>query len=136
MQLRTGVDDIILYRPYHTSSEDEKSIANLRFSKIVNHHLAQTPSDGVPKSSTGGHNQRAKTLRALPNVGGFSTVFMSGESPSFIMKHASSRPHVQKLRGKDVHGLTSFNTKACEHGFVYVDIDVSYLTELDGGGVY
>jgi cleavage and polyadenylation specificity factor subunit 1 len=124
MKLRTGSDDVILYRPYHTGSQDEKPIANLRFSKVANHHLAKTPSDS---SSPGTRHQRTQSLRALANVGGFSAVALTGDSPCFIMKHASSLPQVQNLRGKAVHSLNGFNTDACEHGFVYIDADVSYL---------
>lgn len=125
MKLRTGSDDIILYRPYHSGSEDEKPIANLRFSKIFNNLLAKTPSDSAQGPSSVSRHQRTQSLRALANVGGFSAVAVTGDSPGFIMKHASSQPHVQNLRGKAVHSLSGFNTDTCEHGFAFIDVDVS-----------
>lgn len=68
-------------------------------------------------------------MRALANVGGFSAVAMTGESPCLIIRHASSKPHVQNLRGKGLHSLSDFNADTCEHGFVSVDTDVSYPVE-------
>lgn len=126
-KLRTTNDDIILYRPYHTGNEEEKPIENLRFSKIANHYLSKTPLNG---SSSSSRHQRTQSLRVLANVGGFSSVAMTGDSPCFILKHASSQPHVQSLRGKSVPSLSDFNTDTCERGFVFVDIDVSYPLEI------
>lgn len=126
MKLRTTSEDVILYRPYHTGSEEEKPIENLRFSKIANYNLSKTPLDGASESSSSSRHQRTQSLRVLANVGGFSSVAMTGDSPCLILKHASSQPHVQNLRGKAVHSLSSFNTDTCERGFVFVDVDVSY----------
>jgi len=64
-------------------------------------------------------------MRALANIGGYSTVFLPGASPSFILKSGASIPKVLGLKGKAVKGMSGFNTGGCERGWVYVDADVS-----------
>ena len=64
-------------------------------------------------------------MRVLANVSGYSTVFLPGASPCFILKSAASVPKVLGLKGKAVKGMSGFNTGGCERGWVYVDIDVS-----------
>jgi hypothetical protein len=63
-------------------------------------------------------------LKALENIGGYSTVFQRGASPCFVFKEASSTPKVIGLRGKACRGLTRFNTADCERGFACIDVDV------------
>lgn len=63
----------------------------------------------------------AGSMRVLPNIDGYATVFMPGASSSFIIRAASSLPHVVPLRGKGVRGLCGLNSRRCEAGFAYVD---------------
>src|SRR3569833_3329627 len=60
-------------------------------------------------------------LRAYGNIGGYSTVFMPGLSPSFIVKTSKSTPRVMNLQGREVRALSSFHTEGCERGFIYAD---------------
>lgn len=60
-------------------------------------------------------------LRACKNISGYSTVFLPGGSPSFIIKSAKSAPKVIGLQGLGVRGLSAFHTEGCEHGFIYAD---------------
>jgi hypothetical protein len=66
----------------------------------------------------------------LDNVCGYSTVFLRGTSPAFILKEASSAPRVIGLHGKAVKGLTRFHTSACQRGFAYIDAQVSTIVLL------
>lgn len=60
-------------------------------------------------------------MRAISSLGRFSSVFVPGESPSFILKSSKSIPRVIGLRGLGVRGLSPFHTAGCDHGFIYVD---------------
>lgn len=66
---------------------------------------------------------RARTLRALPDVAGLSTVFMPGAAAGFVIRTSESLPHLVRLRGEFTRWLASFNSpiSGCEKGFVYVD---------------
>lgn len=47
---------------------------------------------------------------------------MPGASASFVIKAASSLPHVVPFRGNGIRGLCGLNSRRCEAGFVYTDI--------------
>ncbi|KAK5165677.1 hypothetical protein LTR04_000989, partial [Oleoguttula sp. CCFEE 6159] len=122
--VRTATDDLILYQPYSYFPDGSSltghafaSPSILRFLKISHPHIAKYSEDSAAQT------QRPSPLRALSNVGGYSTVFMAGASPSFVLKEASSAPKVLNLRGKVVRGLTGFHTASCEYGFAYVSAD-------------
>jgi cleavage and polyadenylation specificity factor subunit 1 len=95
---------------------------NLQWRKVPQPHLAKLideadlESDDIPRESM---------LRRLENVGGYSTVFHAGTSPSFILKEASTVPRVISLRGKSVQSVTGFHTAGCDRGFAYLDAEVS-----------
>ncbi len=70
-------------------------------------------------------------LRACDNIGGYSTVFLPGPSPSFIVKTAKSIPRVVGLQGAAVRALSPFHTGGCERGFIYADADgVARVSQL------
>ncbi|PGG98566.1 hypothetical protein AJ79_08819 [Helicocarpus griseus UAMH5409] len=120
--LRSNNNDLTLYEPYHITSSTEKQPSHLRFVKIANHHFPKFhPESNLDNASVS--NRETRPLRALADVCGYRTVFMSGKSPCFIIKSSTSIPHVLNLRGKTVYSLSSFNIPACEKGFVYVDTD-------------
>lgn len=122
-------DDLIVYEPFslreHSSEE-----SGLRFLKVVNHFLNRSLTDADQSMADAGNGPQFKPLRALWDVCGYRTVFMPGTAPCFILKSAISQPHVLGLRGKAVHGLSSFHIPACERGFAYVDADVSNASKF------
>ncbi|KAK2798780.1 mRNA cleavage and polyadenylation factor subunit [Onygenales sp. PD_10] len=120
MILRSANNDLTIYEPYHTTAE--KLSSNLRFRKSANHYFPRSPT-GSSLESEDNSRQLTRPLRALGDVCGYRTVFMSGSCPCFIIKSATSAPHILNLRGKTVHSLSGFNIPACEKGFVYVDAD-------------
>lgn len=64
---------------------------------------------------------RNEPMRAISNLGGYSTVFLPGASPSFVLKSAKSTPRVLGLQGLGVRGMSSFHTEGCDRGFIYTD---------------
>lgn len=102
---------------------------DLHFLKESNHALPRFPYEAAAKS-TANAQLRPRPLRSLPDVSGFSVVFMPGASPSFIFKAAATTPHVVRLRADHVPGLSSLHVPDSEAGFVYLDSDVSSLMML------
>ncbi|KAJ5902421.1 Cleavage/polyadenylation specificity factor A subunit C-terminal [Penicillium taxi] len=121
--LRTDNDDLIVYKPVITSSDQDPETSNLRFFRESNHTLSRLSSGS---SFTELYNQqRAQPLRVLSDMSGLSTVFMPGESARFIVRTAASSPHSVRLRGDYIRWLTSFNssTTGCDNGFIYIDAE-------------
>jgi cleavage and polyadenylation specificity factor subunit 1 len=78
--------------------------------------------------------QRPASMRACSNIGGHSTVFLPGASPSFIIKSCKSIPRVTNLNGLGVRGMSSFHTEGCERGFIYADSNgIARVTQLPSG---
>lgn len=65
--------------------------------------------------------ERRLPLRICHNIGGYSTVFLPGSSPSFLIKSSRSTPKVIGLQGLSVRGMSSFHTEGCDRGFIYAD---------------
>lgn len=70
-------------------------------------------------------------LRPCTNINGYSTVFLPGSSPSFIIKSSKSVPRVIGLEGKGVRGMSTFHTEGCDRGFIYADDEgIARVTQL------
>lgn len=122
--MRTENDDIALYRPQKTPGATGNGPSSLQFLKESNYSLPEIPSSlDTEKPSI---EQRFRPLRVLPNVSGFSTVFMPGASAAFVLKTSTTVPHVIRLRGDYVRDLSNFDSSeiGCTGGFVYVDSKV------------
>ena len=101
-----------------------KSLSSaLQFLKIHNPHLAENPDIFAEGNGELLQDTRDKPMLAVPNLGGYSSVFLPGGSPSFILKTSKGAPKVIRLQGVGVRGLSSFHTEGCDRGFIYVDID-------------
>ncbi|KAI4851207.1 protein CFT1, partial [Aureobasidium sp. EXF-8845] len=115
--LRSSADDLIIYEPFHhpaaPSTSPSPFTTNLRFRKVPGLHM--------PKFNDDSSLSKPAALRVLPNVGGYSAVFMAGGSPSFVVKDASSLARIVSLRGEGVRRLSGLNSRKCEAGFVWVD---------------
>lgn len=91
--------------------------------------MASNPE--VPKQDDTPQEPRFVSLRACANIGGYSTVFLPGASPSFLIKSSKSTPKVIGLQGLGVRGLSPFHTEGCERGFIYADSEgVARVTQL------
>ena len=123
--LRSSTDDLTIYKPYNTryNFPDLPPSSRLRFVKVTNHSFACPPLD---RSTVGEDDEpiveeRNQPLRAIKNIGGYSTVFLPGSSPSFILKSSTSIPRVLRLSGTAVRSLSGFHTSGCSAGWVAMD---------------
>lgn len=117
----------MVYKPFVASAAGEKG-PNLCFNREMNHVSSNVPLE-VAEEQPDGTQNRTRRLRVLPDISGYSTVFLPGHSANFIFKTSTSLPHVLRLRGESVRGLSSFDSAAagCSKGFVYLDSKVFCL---------
>jgi cleavage and polyadenylation specificity factor subunit 1 len=87
--------------------------------KIHNPHLAENQEESAEEDA----ERIDKPMRAISNLGGYSTVFLPGGTPSFIVKSSKSMPKVIGLQGVGVRGMSSFHTEGCDRGFIYADFN-------------
>lgn len=113
---RTRKDEIALYEPYR-----EGSSGRLRFSKVPGCHLDRVPSDEILDLDDLDQEPQHSPLRTISNVGGYSAIFLPGQSPTFIMKSRLSSPHLHPLHESRVKAFGSLNTTDCSAGFAYID---------------
>ena len=123
LKLRSASDDLIIYQPYQSPIQGSKD-TSLRFLKIPNPHLPSIPN-GDAADVEEIQQERRQPLRSLHDVGGYSAVFMPGQSPCFIIKSASSPPRVIDMYESSVKSLTRLHSPSCQNGFFYVDGEVS-----------
>ncbi|GKT74583.1 CPSF A subunit region [Colletotrichum tofieldiae] len=119
--LRHANDDLTIYEPIRLESQDKTLglAKTLHFQKITNPALAKSPIEVADDEAN--EQPRFVPLRPSANINGYSTVFLPGASPSFIIKSAKSSPKVVGLQGIGVRGMSSFHTEGCERGFIYAD---------------
>ncbi|GKT43235.1 protein cft1 [Colletotrichum spaethianum] len=119
--LRHANDDLTIYEPIRLESRDKTLglAKTLHFQKITNPTLAKSPVEVADDEAN--EQPRFVPLRPCANINGYSTVFLPGASPSFIIKSAKSSPKVVGLQGIGVRGMSSFHTEGCERGFIYAD---------------
>lgn len=130
-QLRAANDDLTIYEPFCVSSSEKFTGESLHFLKIKNPHISKNPEVAAEEIADPVVPDRDQPLRAIANLGGYSTVFLSGGSPSFVIKSSASSPKVMSLRGVGVRGMSSFHTAGCDRGFIYVDINgVARVSQL------
>ncbi|CZS95342.1 hypothetical protein WAI453_011327 [Rhynchosporium graminicola] len=121
--LRPSTDDLTIYEPFRTISESTLPLSStLQFLKINNPHLAKNPDVSAIETEDDVSAKRNEPMRAISNLGGYSTIFLPGGSPSFVLKTAKSTPKVLSLQGLGVRGMSSFHTEGCDRGFIYTDV--------------
>ncbi|KAH7313571.1 CPSF A subunit region-domain-containing protein [Stachybotrys elegans] len=131
--LRHSTDDLTLYEPLrHQPEQGDSSVsATLSFIKAANPTLAKAVTEAVQDDAS--QQPRFVPLRRCPNINGYSTVFLPGASPSFILKSAKSAPRVMGLQGLGVRAMSTFHTAGCDRGFIYADsAGVARVTQLPG----
>lgn len=119
-QLRSTNDDLTIYQPYQSPLEGSSDTV-LRFLKTS----SSLPRPAAEPIYDEQHN-RIQPLRAIQDLDNYSTVFMPGDSPSFIFKSASSLPQFINLRTGPVRSLSRLNISKCEKGFVYIGGNVIF----------
>ena len=130
LQLRHANDDLTLYQPFRYKTGNGLEFSKtLFFQKLPNSAFAKSPEEADLDEAT--HQPRILSMRRCNNVGGYSTVFLPGASPSFILKSSKSMPRVLPLQGSGVIAMSPFHTEGCEHGFIYADSQkIARVTQL------
>ena len=99
------------------------------FKKSANAALAKSVAEAADDDAS--QQPRFVPLRRCANIGGYSTVFLPGASPSFIIKSSKSIPRVVGLQGLGVRGMCTFHTAGCDRGFIYADSEgIARVTQL------
>ncbi|KAI1448618.1 CPSF A subunit region-domain-containing protein [Annulohypoxylon stygium] len=118
--VRHDNDDVTIYQPFRTPSTTTQELSStLQFQKLPNPVLADNPE--LPADDEEDEIKRPTPMRRCSNVAGYKTVFMPGDSPSFILRSSKTLPKVLRLQGGGVRGMSSFHTEGCERGFIYAD---------------
>ncbi|CEJ85152.1 hypothetical protein VHEMI03686 [[Torrubiella] hemipterigena] len=129
--LRHATDDVTIYEPirYQAPGTGSSVSETLFFKKAYNPTIAERRPEQTDEDATS--HKRYSPLRACGDIGGYCTVFMPGDSPSFIIKSGKSVPRVIGLQGLGVRGLSTFHTEGCERGFIYADTEgIARVSEL------
>ncbi|KAL8998200.1 MAG: hypothetical protein Q9169_002685 [Polycauliona sp. 2 TL-2023] len=114
--LRSATNDLIIYQPFQSPVAGTRD-TTLHFLKLPNPNSSRTH---LPMSYEDEESGRAP-MRALLDLSGYSTVFLPGDAPAFVIKSASSPPQLINLNENSVQDLSSLNASACEKGFAYID---------------
>ena len=112
---------MIIYQPYQSPVIGSRE-TTLNFLKMPNPSFAKsshTTSYGEDEQSS------REPMRAIEDLCGYSTVFLPGDFPTFIIKTALSPPQLISMCETSVQSLSRLNTSNCQRGFVYVDQQVS-----------
>ncbi|KAK5663548.1 hypothetical protein OQA88_3979 [Cercophora sp. LCS_1] len=118
--LRHRNDDLTIYRPFRVRRDSAQDFSKtLFFQKLPNFSFAKPPVEISQDDTT--DPPRFLPMRRCSNISGYSTVFLPGPSPSFILKSATSMPRIVGLQGSPVQAMSSFHTEGCENGFIYAD---------------
>ncbi|PHH82970.1 hypothetical protein CDD83_3097 [Cordyceps sp. RAO-2017] len=129
--VRHSTDDVTLYEPLRHRSEGSAAdlATSLFFKKLPNATLARgAPEDSQDEAA---EPPRFVPLRPCANVNGYSTVFLPGPSPCFILKSSKSTPRLVGMQGLGVRGMSSFHTEGCDRGFIYADSEgIARVTQL------
>ncbi|KAF9894195.1 mRNA cleavage and polyadenylation factor subunit [Aspergillus nanangensis] len=117
--LRTGSEDLAMYRPFILRITPEKEMPSLSFFKENNHVLPDMSPSELKTGSPNRPNRNA-SMRILPDIAGFSSVFLPGASGGFILKTSTSSPHLLRVRGDPILCLDRFHTP--ENGTGYISL--------------
>ncbi|RYP54796.1 hypothetical protein DL768_000524 [Monosporascus sp. mg162] len=121
--------------PFRVPSADAQDLSHsLHFQKLPNSIFARDPEE-VPEDEDE-EPRRAVPMRRCENIAGYKTVFIPGDSPSFIFKSSKTLPKVIGLQGNGVRGMSSFHTEGCERGFIFADSKgIARVSQIAAGGV-
>ncbi|KAK0631751.1 CPSF A subunit region-domain-containing protein [Immersiella caudata] len=119
--LRHLNNDLTIYQPFRVKADAGSPFSkSLFFQKLPNSTFAKPPIESGQDDTT--ELPKFIPMRRCNNISGYSTVFLPGPSPSFVVKSAKSSTRVLELQGSFVHAMSSFHTEGCENGFIYADI--------------
>ena len=118
--LRTAMDDIVLYEPFHCPHKPNKDSwhSNLHFRKV--------PFSYIPKYSEQLTEERPPPLKPV-SIGGYHAVNIPGSPASVLLKEPSSLPKVLEVRAthssQRATVLSPIHRPGCEFGFLTISAD-------------
>ncbi|KAL8931936.1 MAG: hypothetical protein Q9216_007019, partial [Gyalolechia sp. 2 TL-2023] len=114
--LRSASNDVIIYQPYQSYVPGSPDKA-LHFLKLSNPYFTKTSID-----STYGDDEpkRREPMFAMTDLSGYSTVFIAGEAPTFVIKSASSPPQLISMRETSISSMTRLRRQGLEAGLAYI----------------
>ncbi|KAG8527114.1 uncharacterized protein KY384_008543 [Bacidia gigantensis] len=124
LQLRTFEDDVVVYQPYQAQIEGDKDTA-LRFLKLPNAHFAAPIDEDEMEDD---FIKPQHSFRVLNDVQGYSAVSISGSTPSFILKTASSPLRIIHLTQRDLTSIIPLNLPNCRSGFAFISNNDRIIT--------
>ncbi|KAK4499059.1 hypothetical protein PRZ48_009571 [Zasmidium cellare] len=118
--LRTAVDDVILYEPFHYPPpiKADSWQSNLRFRKVPLSYIPKY-NDTLAEEESG----RSPALTAI-RVGSYLAVTIPAAPPLLLLKEPSSLPRILEVRlpkaTNKVTSLEPVHRSGCERGFTFV----------------
>ena len=113
MILRNTTGDIVIYEPYAIPDV----VGSFQFKKITSRNAEYNPDLEVDED--GETTAPLPPIRILDNDSGVSSVFVPGNSPRLISKHASTTPKVYKV--DDVKSMCSLGATSDSFDSLFVD---------------
>ncbi|GAM85892.1 hypothetical protein ANO11243_039020 [Dothideomycetidae sp. 11243] len=115
--LRSSLDEIIMYEPFHHATLKSRNGTSfydgLNFRKVSGLHIAKFSEDQ--------NFNEPMFLKAFPNIDGKAMVFVPGDSPSLIIKTASTAPQIYDLRSKPISVMTHIPGQDGSSQLAFVD---------------
>ncbi|KAL8852861.1 MAG: hypothetical protein Q9221_002237 [Calogaya cf. arnoldii] len=115
--LRSATNDVIIYQPFQSPVADTRDTI-LHFLKIPNPSSSRTY---LSPSYDDDEEVRREPMRVIHDLKGYSIVFLPGDSPTFIIKSASSPPQLISMNEGPVQSLSGLNTSTCTSDIAYID---------------
>lgn len=131
---------MILYEPFHAKFDERYpyEASTLKLLKISSPSFIRSAVSWSQEETQHKEDSQSCGLRAIPYIGGYSTVFVPGEFPCFLIKTAASSPKMLRIRERGIVGASGFHTKSCEKGWVYFNdevcldqIQIAYRVQAD-----
>ncbi len=109
-----------MYEPFLVASNENEQAqtSTLRLLKTPVHAWAAAMS---AEAQTG----PVAPMRVISDIGGYSTIYIPGDNPGFLLRSAACSPKYIRLRDKPVKWMSGFHSKDCVKGWVYVNNEVS-----------
>ncbi|KIV89940.1 hypothetical protein PV10_07294 [Exophiala mesophila] len=108
---RNTVGDVILYQPFAVPDV----VGSYKFKKVGTWTVPYAEGQGDSEKPLS-----RPSMNSLGNPTGFSWVFVPGSTPSAILKHASTAPHMYNLGSERINAVSNISDGPSDTGFVFV----------------
>ena len=108
--VRNTTGDVIIYEPYSLP----EVLGSFQFKKIASRNAEYNPDADI--NEDGETTAELPPIEILHDFAGFSSVFVPGNSPGLILKHASTAPQIYQL--SDVKSICALRSN--DHDFLFI----------------